>query len=115
PCYPSGDPCIRVVCDPTLKICTELDVDGGPLCTANGAPCTTSADCATGLSCGYPLPAAGANACGATGQCINPPLACEDDAASCAAGGTPVCGCNGEPDPLVIPGFASSPVASLTP
>jgi hypothetical protein len=115
PCFPTGDPCVGVACDPNLLVCVEFDTDGGALCSANGAPCATSADCATGLTCGFPVPAAGAaNACSASGQCVNPPLACEDDASSCGSQ-APACGCDGEPDPFVVPGFATSPVASLTP
>jgi hypothetical protein len=113
PCYPTGDPCLGVTCDPTQHICLQYDLeDAGPLCTHNDVPCATSADCATGLSCGFPA----GGGCGAQGQCINPAFACDpgEDAAACGTE-TPACGCDGLPDPFVVPGYASSPVGSLTP
>jgi hypothetical protein len=109
PCLPSGDRCVGVSCDPVLHVCTQFDTDAGPPCGADIAPCTTSADCDLGLTCGF-LASGG---CSAKGQCINPPIACETDAASCGSE-APACGCNGLPDPFVIPGYATAPVASTT-
>jgi hypothetical protein len=108
PCLPSGDPCTGVACDPTLLVCLQFDADGGPTCTADFAPCTTTANCELGLVCGFAV----TGGCTAQGQCLNPPVPCEDDAASCGVG-PPVCGCNGEPDAIVILGYAASPVASV--
>jgi hypothetical protein len=112
PCVPTGDPCVGVAC--VQGLCTQFDLDGGPLCSASGAPCVTTTDCATGLACGFPVPTDGSNGCLAQGRCIDAPLACLADAASCGAE-TPACGCDGKPDPFVVPGYASSPVATLTP
>jgi hypothetical protein len=107
PCLPSGDRCTGVVCDPVLRVCTQFDTDAGGECSADVAPCSSTADCDLGLTCGFPV----AGGCSAKGTCINPPLPCENDAASCATE-PPVCGCNGLADPFVIPGFAVAPVAS---
>jgi hypothetical protein len=109
-CYPSGDPCLAVACDLATMTCAQLDVDGGALCSANGAPCKTTADCSEGLVCGYPV----SGGCSAAGQCVNLAIACQDDDASCSAP-APACGCDGQPDPVLIAGFASAPVGSLTP
>jgi hypothetical protein len=110
-CYPSGDPCLAVTCDLATMLCAQVDIDGGPLCATSGAACTTTAGCAEGLVCGFPA----TGGCGATGQCINLALACEDGEDASCTPGTPACGCNGQPDPFVITGFASAPVGSLTP
>lgn len=107
PCLPTGDVCTGVFCDPALHVCTQFDTDAGPPCNASAAACATSADCDLGLTCGFPV----AGGCTAGGRCIDPPLPCENDAASCGTG-APVCGCDGLPDPLVVPGYAVSPVAT---
>jgi len=107
PCLPSGDVCTGVTCDPTLLVCTQFDTDAGGPCTADVAPCTTTADCDLGLTCGFPVD----GGCGAQGACINPPIPCEEDASSCGTT-PPVCGCDGLPDPVLTLGYAASPVAS---
>jgi hypothetical protein len=88
-------------------VCTQFDTDAGGTCSADVAPCNSTSDCELGLTCGFPV----AGGCGIQGTCINPPLPCENDAASCGSESA-VCGCNGLPDPFVVPGYAASPVAS---
>ncbi len=107
PCLPTGDVCTGVTCDPALRVCLEFATDAGPPCNAGSAPCGSTADCDLGLTCGFPV----TGGCSARGTCIDPPLPCENDAASCATA-PPVCGCNGLPDPLVVGGYATAPVAS---
>jgi hypothetical protein len=106
PCVPTGDPCLGVLCGAT-RVCTQFVTDAGPPCSSGASPCTTSADCDQGLSCGFPVGAG----CAAQGQCIDAPLLCENDAAACVTPG-PACGCDGLPDPYVAPGYATSPASS---
>jgi hypothetical protein len=85
----------------------QFDTDAGPPCGADVALCATTADCDLGLTCGFPI----GGGCTTQGQCINPPLPCQNDASNCGTE-PPVCGCDGLPDNVVSPGYAASPVAS---
>jgi hypothetical protein len=104
PCV-SSDPCLGVYCDPTTQTCTEYVAEAGGTCSSGTAPCTVTSDCQLGLTCGFPI----GSGCGASGVCINLALDCQDDAASCSAGGGTACGCSGAPVAVVIPGYAAGP------
>jgi hypothetical protein len=110
PCLPTGDPCLGVQClqgatGSAAFFCAEHEVDeAGATCSGGTTPCATIADCAAGLTCGFPV----GGGCSAEGRCINLPLVCEEDAAACGGVGA-VCGCNGLPVPIVIVGYAAAP------
>jgi hypothetical protein len=110
PCLPTGDRCLAVVCDPATRTCAERATDAGPPCNGGAAPCTTSADCDVGLSCAFSV-AAG---CTAAGQCLDPSLLCQNDAAACRASGFS-CGCDGKPAANVAPGYAAAPSSGPPP
>jgi hypothetical protein len=104
PCLPTGDDCLGVECDPVAHTCNEYVTDAGATCSSGTAPCATTAGCELGLTCGFIVGAG----CGAQGICINPPLPCQDDAGACGGAGT-VCGCDGQPVSVLIPGYAAGP------
>ncbi len=111
PCLPTGDGCLGVRCvgGAASFTCAEYELDAGPTCNGGAARCATSADCDLGLTCAFPIGGGCSDGDGGTGECLDPPLPCEDDAAACGAGPGTVCACDGLLAPVLIPGYAAAP------
>ena len=85
--------------------CSSSSSNGPSGPAAQGAPCTTNADCGAGLTCGF----ATADGCSAKGSCLPPPPGkCDAVDPGCACDGTTTVqlACNGLPN-----GYAPAPVA----